>query len=89
MSRHTLREAVERGIVSEESAFCGLSPDEMANLQREMPEAQVLVVFRSTDADWRKVMAAKDFPGHKFDERNTLDAVRYVSSAAIDQGHPT
>jgi hypothetical protein len=58
----------------------------MASLQREMPEAQVLVVFRSADADWRKVMAAKDFPGHRFDERNTLDAVRYVSSAAIDQG---
>ena len=86
MSKHTLREAVDRGIVSEEGAFCGLSPDEMASLQREMPEAQVLVVFRSADADWRKVMAAKDFPGHRFDERNTLDAVRYVSSAAIDQG---
>ncbi|MGB8203624.1 MAG: hypothetical protein WCE83_03020, partial [Candidatus Baltobacteraceae bacterium] len=81
MSKHTLREAVDRGIVSEESAFCGLSPDDMAELQREMPEAQVLVVFRSTaHGDWRKVMAAKDFPGHKFDERNTLDAVRYVSS---------
>jgi hypothetical protein len=58
----------------------------MAELEWKMPEAQVLVVFRST-AHGCKVNARQGLsPGHRFDERNTLDAVRYVSSAAIDQG---
>ncbi len=75
-----------RNRLGRERAFCGLSPDDMAELEWKMPEAQVLVVFRST-AHGCKVNARQGLsPGHRFDERNTLDAVRYVSSAAIDQG---
>ncbi len=87
MRLHSLLEAVELGIVSTEGAFAGLTSDELSELQDKMPEAQVLVVFRShRDGDWRTVMVVRNLPGHRLDMRNAVEAVRYVSAAATEEG---
>lgn len=57
---HSLTAAVSDGTISEEAAFCGLSPASVIALQRNHPGAQVLVRFRGRQGDGRKVMFASD-----------------------------
>jgi hypothetical protein len=57
---HSLAGAVADGTISEESAYCGLSPDDLQSLAGRHPSAEVLVRLRSRDADGRTILRARD-----------------------------
>jgi hypothetical protein len=61
---HSLAEAVADGTITEQAAFCGLTPEDMVTLASRHPHAEVLVRYSSRLGDWRAVMLACDFPGN-------------------------
>ena len=56
---HSLSAAVKAGIISEYSAYCGLSPDDLKVLSNRAPFAKVLIRFRGADSDGRYETTAK------------------------------
>lgn len=55
---HSLSAAVADGTITEEAAFCGLSPDDVQALARSAHrDARVLVRLRSRDAEGRMIMS--------------------------------
>ena len=59
-AKHSLSVAVADGTISEQSACCGLSPDDLQSLAGRHPGAEVLVRLRSRDADGRTILRARD-----------------------------
>jgi hypothetical protein len=60
-AQHSLAHAVDDGTVTEEAAFCGLTPADVDSLVTRFPGATVLVRFRSRSADGRAVLIVRDF----------------------------
>lgn len=68
MRDHSLSEAVKAGVITEEAAFCGLQPKDIANLEREgFARQAVLIRFRGAAGDGRGCFSVYDTNTDHFD----------------------
>jgi hypothetical protein len=68
MTNHSLRDAVDAGVITDETAFCGLKPRDLTELEREgFARLAVLIRFRGPQGDGRGCFSVYDANTDHFD----------------------